>query len=318
MSTSRLQKFYSIALGFAMVFGAYTYLGEMAQPAQAQTCSANETSGNLSGYLETDNLGYIYLSSQTWNEDPLGEGHGTTAENFSVTYDRIDKRFNGRGWSPYAGWVDFGQINPEHSANNIAEFEDMETNPGRWGNVTPFIDVSNVVYQTDPGGFVGSAYHGEYTYFISEDDDDRSGAGYISFENVSLIDPQCPQYVNLVLNGQTDIQRNSCPISGTININWAGENVTDCRATSTNWSGPSLGNLPSPSYQTGNAYTYSGTINNNNPTDIVTISCTGENGQIVTDSANIRCGAPDDPASNCDPDTEFCGGGNVIPTYIEV
>lgn len=314
MFTSQLKKIYSITLGIAMVFGVYTFFGEQAPSVDAQSCSTGQTSGNLFGYLETDNIGYIYLSTESWNDDPLGEGHGTTNQGFSVSYDRLTDRFDGRGWSPYVGWVDFGEVMQSHSTNKVAEFEAPSNDSDSWGNWNPIIDLRNVTYQTDPGGFVGQGYNGDYTYVNDEEHDNAVGSGYVSFENVAIVEPICSQFVSLTLNGQSDIYRNTCPVNETITINWASENVSNCRETSGNWSGPNLNNLPNP-YQNGSDYTFTGNVTASSPSDTVTISCIGDNGQTVTDSAQISCGS----APSCDPATEVCeAGGNVIPTYIEV
>ena len=68
-----------------------------------------------------------------------------------------------------------------------------------------------------------------------------------------------------------------------------------------------------PEYQSGNNYTYTGSVDDNDPTDTVRIRCTGANGQTIVDSAEISCG------STVTPPTPGAGtGGAVIPNYTEV
>lgn len=299
------KKLYTFALTAVLVFGIYSQIPQ--KQVAAQACAAGQTAGNLYGYLETDEMGFIYLSTESWNDDLAGEGHEPTSLTFSASYDRQTNRFNGRGWSPYAGWVDFGEINTSNSANQIAEFESMKNNPGDWGNVTPEINLSSVNYQTDPGGFNGSAFHGNET--SPGDNGNLYGAGNIDFSNVSIIQPACTQYVSLTLNGASDIYRSSCPVSGTIQINWASENVADCFVDSNNWSAANNSSLPDE-YQNGNNYTFTGNVNDSSPQDTVKIRCLGSNGQTVTDSATVSCGSTVTPPAGTD--------GFVIPTYQEV
>jgi hypothetical protein len=303
-----LKKIYSIALGLLLVLGIYSQIPKNPDQVQAQApCVGGQTAGNLYGYLETDEMGYIYLSTESWNDDLAGEGHDPTSEVFSVGFDRQTNRFSGRGWSPYAGWLDF----ETNSTDQIAEFESMrpenDTN-NTWGNLTPVIDVSNISYQTDPGGFVGTAFHGNET----GDDDNGTlyGAGNINFSNLSIIDPACTQFVSLTLNGASDIYRSSCPVGGTIQINWASENVNNCFIASDNWSATINTLLPNE-YQSGNNYTYIGSaVNNSNPqSNPIKITCTGSNGQNVSDTARISCGSTVEPPIT---------GGIVVPTYQEV
>lgn len=288
-----------------LVFGIYSQIPQ--KQVSAQACAAGQTAGNLYGYLETDEMGFIYLSTRSWNEDLAGEGHDPTSTLFSVSYDRQANTFNGRGWSPYAGWVDFGEVTTSNSANQIAEFESMKNDSDSWGNVTPEIDLSSIGYQTDPGGFFGTAFHGDET--SPDDNGDFYGAGNIDFSNVSIIPSECTQYVSLTLNGVSDIYRSSCPVGGTIQINWASENVSNCFVDSANWSAANNSSVPDE-YQSGNNYTFTGNVNDSNPQDVVRIRCLGSNGQTVTDSATISCGSTVTPPAGTN--------GFVIPNYQEV
>jgi hypothetical protein len=317
---------YSFALSAALVLGVYTQIPQEKAIAQAP-CSAGQTGGNLYGYLETDNIGYIYLNTETWNEDPRGEDHGTTTETFSVSYDRQNRQFSGRGWNPYVGWVDFGETNSLNSIEQRLEFESMGESDvnGNWGNWEQFTDISQIVYQTDPGGFRGRAFNGDETYLNSENtefngtqEDENVGAGLIDFSKVSIVEPECVQYVNLTLNGRsTNLNRESCPVGGIININWASENVEDCRVDSRNWNKNLGDNLPE-NYTSGSEYTFTGNVTADSPSDegIVRISCTGINGQRVSDIKNITCGTPTPCDTDANPNCP--SGGAVIPTYIEV
>ncbi|MCI5051454.1 MAG: hypothetical protein MRY57_04040 [Candidatus Pacebacteria bacterium] len=304
-----MKKIYSVLTAGALVFGFLAFMPD-AKNVNAQACAAGQTAGNLYGYLETDEIGYIYLSTETWNDDPLGEGHGTTTQQVSVSYDRQAGTFSGRGWSPYAGWVDFGEVNTSNTADEIAEFESPKNDPDSWGNWDPVIDLSGIGYQTDPGGFTGTAFNGGYTYLPDGSQDEFVGAGDISFENVSIIEPVCSQFVSLTLNGASNIYQSSCPVSGTIQINWASENVTNCFVDSSNWNISNNSSVPDE-YQSGNNYTFTGSVTDSNPTDTVRIRCTGGNGQTITDSALVQCGSTVTPPT---PGT----GGTVIPNYTEV
>lgn len=316
-----MKKLYSIAIAGAMIFGGYMMLPKT-QQVNAQACSVGQTGGNLYGYLETDEVGYIYLSTETWNNDPLGEGHATTNEQVSVSYDRQTNRFSGRGWSPYAGWVDFGGINNNNnSVERIATFESVENNPDLWGNWDAEIDLSGVGYSTDEftdsngvtwsPGFVGFGTNGGYTYFADGSEDEFVGAGNIDFTEVSIIEPPCTQYVTLTLNGASDVYQEQCPFSGSVRINWASENVTNCVVDSDNWNFSNNYSLPEDEYQTGTNYSYTGTVDDtapNTPFDTVRIRCIGANGQTVSGSASISCGSTVEPPTT----------GTVIPTYTEV
>lgn len=301
------KKFYTISLGMLLIFGFSFQLPN--KQAQAQTaCSSNETSGNLFGYLETDEMGLIYLSTESWNEDPAAMGHSTTNQIFSVEFDRQNNRFQGRGWSPVAGWVDFSSNN----VDGFAEFESLRPENdvnGNWGNVTPIIDISGIYYQTDPGAFLGNAFHGNET----GDDDNGNfyGAGNIDFSNVSIVEPACTQFVSLTLNGFQNINQTNCPVTRNIQINWASVNANNCYINSDNWNDPVNTPLPD-NYQTGNDHRYDGqSVTSTNPrSNPVTITCIGSNGENVSDSALISCGS----AAQADPTTS----GTVIPVFQEV
>jgi len=317
MKTSH-KKLYSLVLAVVLVFGIYSQIPK--QNASAQFCQSGQTSGNLFGYLITEKMGNIYLSTESWNDDPAGEGHDPTTELFSTSFNRQTNQFNGRGWSPYAGWVDFDT----NSSNQIAEFEDIKANQSQWGNLTYTIDLSNLFYATDPGGFVGVGKHQQGT---SPDDGGNVFGGYdINFENVSLIEPQCVQFVTLTLDGFTNqVHFDSCPVGGKVWINWASENVNNCVVDSDNWSNAFNApmsieeNVPNE-LQNGNSYYYSGfEINTNSPqSNPISIKCLGINGQSETSSAIISCGDNNDDGNDNGNNDDDEIGSITIPTFIEV
>ena len=66
----------------------------------AQACSANASPGNLFGYLMTENLPNdpIYLSKDSWNDDPLNFGHApTTVDFYVITIERGNYPVNNFG-----------------------------------------------------------------------------------------------------------------------------------------------------------------------------------------------------------------------------
>lgn len=294
-----IQKTCTMIVGIVFIMTAFISLPPLSR-VNAQSCGVNETSGNLIGYLMTDNMDEIYLSTESWNDDPLNLGHAPTTEIFSTSYDRQTGQFFGRAWSPVAGWVDFDS----QSTTFAAVYESIESNPDGWGYLDPVIDLSSVTYSVDSGSFNGFGYHGGYIY-ADPSNDNEVGAGNIDFSAVNLIQPSCTQFVSLAVNGASDINRSTCPVSAPVYINWASENVQNCVTNSSNWSGPGLSLLPN-TYQTGTNYQFNGNFNG----DIISIACEGFNGETIIDSAQINCGTI----------TNNPGGtsSNPVPEFKEV
>ncbi|MCA9352997.1 hypothetical protein KC901_02340 [Patescibacteria group bacterium] len=274
-------------------------------------CTPGETSGNLYGYAETEAIGPIYMSTESWNDDPLEIGHGTTTQEFSVSYNRQTERWDGRGWSPYIGWVDFGQTNSANIIAQTAEFESVLNNPDAWGNWDPTIDLSPVTYTTDPGGFVGLATNGDYTIGgAGETDDDLVGAGWIDFSNVSIETTagDCDETVNLILDGVNILYQESCPI-GAPEIQWTSVDVSDCETDVGLWASP--GSRPT---QNTSGETAGGSITESNTPVVFKLKCIGDgSGSEVYGTAIASCGSDCTNDDCVDPTS-----GVVIPEFKEV
>src|SRR5690606_10976821 len=109
-----------------------------------------ETPGNIYGYLTTETIGNIYLSTESWNDNETAQ----TSVEFYVSYDRQLNRWSGRGWNENAGWVDFGQMNPNNTLNQTAEFATVKADPINYGNWNPLITgLGNVTYNENLGQF---------------------------------------------------------------------------------------------------------------------------------------------------------------------
>ena len=274
-------------------------------------CDPGETSGNLYGYADTEAIGPIYLSTETWNDDPLGTGHEATTEIFSVTYNRSINRWDGRGWSPYIGWVDFGETNPINSTSQQAEFESVGNNPELWGDWDAIIDLSPVSYTTDPGGFTGLATNGDYTIGgAGESEDDLVGAGWIDFSGVTLETTTggCDEAVNLILDGANILYRETCPISAP-EIQWTSVDVSNCETDVGLWNSPG-----SRATQNTSGETAGGDITESNTPVVFRLKCVGDgSGNDVYGTAIASCGSDCTNDDCIDPTS-----GIVIPQFKEV
>ena len=298
-----MKKIYSITITFALI--ATSLVIAPASEVYAQ-CVPGETPGNLYGYAMTDEIGAIYMSTETWNDDPLSEGHATTSEEFFVSYDRQLDLWSGRGWNPHVGWVDFGDINAANITARTAEFESIKNNPAAWGNWDPLVDLSPVVYETDPGGFEGFATNGDYTIGGGDgSNDDYVGAGNIDFSNVGLqvVPSTCDEAVNVLLNGVNILYNESCSISAPT-IQWTSVDVSNCQTSAGLWSSPGLRG-------TTGSETASGSITTGNTPLVFRLKCIGDgSGADVFGTAIASCGTGPDII---DPTT-----GIVIPEFKEV
>ncbi|MCA9352108.1 hypothetical protein KC866_01840 [Patescibacteria group bacterium] len=300
------QQFLSIGVGLVLLF--VTVLVSGTPTAYAQ-CNPGETSGNLYGVAMTDEIGAIYMSTESWNDDPLGEGHDATTVEFYVSYDRQSNTWNGRGWNPYAGWVDFGGTNAANITARTAEFESVKQDPDSWGNWDPTIDLSPVSYEVDPGEFVGLATNGDYTGGGGgAGDDDYVGAGNIDFSGVELQTTvgSCDETVDVLLNGVNILYQESCPISAPT-IQWTTNDITpnSCETGVGLWTGGSGSSRADSGSETASA-----NITDSNTPVVFQLHCEGaDSGTTVTGTAFASCGT-DDPI---DPTQ-----GIIIPEFREV
>ena len=276
------------------------------QAAQAsRPCVPGETPGNVYGYLTTETIGNIYLSTESWNDNETAQ----TSVEFYVTYDRQLNRWGGRGWNELAGWVDFGLINPSNTLNQTAEFANVKADPINYGNWNSLITgLGNVNYNQDTGQFVGTAINEKITINGGNTSiDDLVGAGEIGFEHVEYQTELtgCDETVNLFLNGVSTLYKSVCPIS-TPKITWTSESVIDCETDAGLWQNPGSRN---PENTVGeNA---SSSITTANSPQLFRLKCTGEgSGSTVYGTAIASCG-PTDPN---DPGGGSGGGTGIDPT----
>lgn len=304
----------AIATTVIMAFGVFAV---MPQAVIAQTCSAGDTPGNLSGYATTDNIGKIYMSTQSWNDDASVEGHATSTYSFYVNYDRNNQLWSGRGWNAYVGWVDFGETDPSNSTSRQAEMESISNDPDAWGGWNPIIDLSGVSYTTDPGGFVGFGTNGEYTIDGGgSGDDDLVGAGNVDFSNVILDDQPCDERVDLTLNNVNTLYRQNCDISAPT-IRWTTTGIVSGSCES--HAGPWLGGLgvSKPDENLAGDVTAVDITSTNSPEAYV-LKCTGSgSGANVFGEAYASCGTSD-PSDPSDSDPIDPTTGIVIPEFKEV
>ena len=265
------------------------------------THSCSGASGNLYGYIDTENLGPVYLSTESWNDL---NGTNTTV-NFSVNYDRQMGIWSGRGWAAGTsatgaiGWVDFSynQINDE--VRFVAPGNDYDNNiVDTWGNWTGVVDLSGVVYSNQNGSFQGTGLdsHVDTGGVGSETDDDYVGSGEWTFEQVQFQDPACPQNVNLFLEGTSRLHRSTCDINNIL-IQWTTENVTNCTATAGLWTL----NTPRLDQNTGTTTYANNPVTDANTPVMFKLQCTGAfDNQPVEGIAIASCGVlPTCEGENC-------------------
>lgn len=287
-----------------------------------RSCVPGETPGNIYGYLTTETLGNIYLSTESWNDNEAAQ----TSVEFYVSYDRQLNRWSGRGWNELAGWVDFGQMNPDNTLNQTAEFANVKADRlagtfhyGNWNEL--ITGLGNVRYDENAGQFLGTALNEKITINGGNTNiDDLVGAGEIEFQNVEYQTEitGCDETVNLFLNGVSTLYKTTCPIAAP-KITWTSEAVIDCETDAGLWQNPGSRN---PENTIGE--TASGAITTANSPELFRIRCMGEgSGSIVYGSAIASCGPITDPN---DPGGGGTGGGTgidpttgiVIPDFKEV
>ena len=298
---------YSFALTLVLVLGGFA-LGSQPSQVLAQ-CVPGETTGNLYGVAQTEAIGPIYMSTLTWNDDPLGVGHPATSQIFSVSYSQTTGLWDGRGWSPYAGWVDFGETNAANISLQQAQFESVLNDPSGWGNWDPNIDLSPVSYSTDSGSFIGLATNGDYTVGgAGSGEDDLVGAGWIDFSTVTLditLGDDCDENIDLILDGSNILYRDTCPIAPPT-IQWTSTDVSNCETDIGLWASDGLRPTQNTSGETAG-----GSITTSNTPVVFRLKCIGdESGNDVYGSAIASCGDDDGPT---DPTS-----GIVIPEFKEV
>jgi hypothetical protein len=309
-----IKQIYSFTLSASLVFGAFMFMTDAIPDVHAQTCSDGDTLGNLRGHAQTDNFGKIYMSTESWNDDAAAMGHSTTTFEFSVSYNRTLNTWDGFGWSPYAGTVDFGEINSDNITARTAEFTDVMGDTA-WGNLNPVIDLSEVSYESDPGGFEGRGSHQGYTMINDLEIDQPVGANTVDFSSVRLIKPPCNEAVDLFLSGTSGqrssyIYQDTCPILKP-NITWNTRDIESgsCVTGVGLWSGGSGVKKNDVDSQGELA---SDKITNENSPVTFKLICTGAGSDSrVTGTAIAQCGTTEGPI-NPTPN------GLLIPVFTEV
>ena len=308
------QQLHSFTLATALVFSVFAGLTSQTPIAHAQ-CTAGSSNGNLFGYATMSNIdgsandNRIYMSADSWD----AEESVTTNQNFSVFYDTADDTWSGRGWSSEIGWVDFGP-------SRQAVFEEIQADTGTWGNWNPIIDLSNVTYNNDPGGFNGLGTNAGtdafYTGVVNPILDGHVGAGFIDFSNVSLVDSPCNEFVDMTINNNESYHQPLCPVDDPI-IRWSTTNIVpgSCVATSGIWQPGVIGQTLSDN-NTGTSIT--GTdVTTADTSFFIRMECEGvDSGNTILGQAAVSCGDrdPGDPVDPGDPGV----GGTVIPEFREV
>lgn len=285
---------------------SYLFLGYKEKSAtpyvEAAIC---DTTGNLDGWIDTENLGPVFINTQSWNaENPSN----TSSVNFGVEYNRQTGNWSGRGWNSLVGWVDFSY----DQVNKIAQFVIPASNPGTWGNWKGEIILSAVSYSPQSGSFsgVGIDQHLDTGGVDDLITDDYIGSGEWTFDNLSFTGSTCPENVNLFLNGTPFLHNEACPIlKNDINIQWTSENVVDGSCTAVgDW------NITTSQNQyTGVAIHPNTDINQ---TELFKLECIGEySGSLVEGVAIASCGTA--LPAGCDA-AEDCPLEIIKPVPIEV
>lgn len=276
-------------------------------------CGPGGSEGNLSGYATTSNgFGPIYMSDESW-EAATG---GTSGVDFGVSYDRTTGLWNGRGWNEYIGWVDFGGEDSSNTINKTATFEEIADNRAAWGNWDPIIyldeenlphgNIPGVTYASDPGGFEGYGFNGEYTTVGGDDSNDvLVGAGTVDFSNVVLFNVACTEFVDVTINNASRFYQETCNIDNPL-IRWRTTNIIPGTCSVVDNTGLWSGTKSNNGQETG------GDITDTNSPVTLELECTGSiSGDPVIGRAIGVCGA--NSGIIIDPVT-----GRAIPEFREV
>lgn len=264
----------------------------------AQSCNASSTPGNLYGYISSNIISTpIYLSTETWNDDPLGNGNTASTVDFYVNFDRTTSLWSGRAWNETVGWIEFDI----GSLEKKAYVEDALANLDAWGYWDGMIDLSNVEYSTNAGGFNGIGISSDLTGDGSDLDDVYVGLGELEFSNVSYIESPCGENINLFLNGTPVLYNATCPISAPT-IKWTSENVSSCVTDTGPWGTPTGARAT----QNTTGETASAGLSAEG-SQIFRLKCVGDiSGASVYGTAIMSCGAGQDPTD-----------GLIVPNFTE-
>jgi|AntAceMinimDraft_6_1070360.scaffolds.fasta_scaffold04620_5 hypothetical protein len=226
------------------------WLVEVPRLVDAQTCDPNETPGTLLGYALTENLGPIYLSTESWNQANASE---PTNVSFFVDYDKQNGLWSGRGWNETVGWVDFSYDTIGKKARFEEPGKSHDNGNDDWGNWPGVIDlgitqqiqsgdgnilITPVKYSPNTGGFNGLGLDSSLTGGGDNPvDDDYVGAGIVDFSNVQFVKSDCQEYVDLFLDDVSILHNDVCPLPAPL-IKWNSQGVSNCQTVDGLWSNP--------------------------------------------------------------------------------
>ena len=286
-------------LGIAVIGSAIGFfLPSFFSSSHVDAKSCEGESGNLNGYILTNNLGEIYVSKKSWDDAHPGDLADT---DFYVHYDVDHNRWSGRGLNKDVGWVDFDYDQRGRKARFVApgeEYDRLHDNdsnndePVEWGNWKGVADLSSVNYDTQSGSFVGVGKD-EDSHTGEGDDDEVVGSGDWNFDKVKLIKPNCPEDIGLFFNVNGTLKeryhKETCPIQeNDLIIQWVSEGVKDCKSIAGPWE-----LITRPTENTGT------TVRNTSDIDgsaRFKLSCTGEySGTQVTRTIKASCGEVSPP-----------------------
>ncbi len=240
LRTIRISRAQVLVSAFALVLG-FSVAPYFFHPVSAEDTCKGTAGGNLQGYIDTENVGKIYVSKESWDEDHPDD---PADADFYVSYDTERGTWSGKAWNEKIGWVNFSYDEQNHLARFMApgeEYDRLHDNdpnndePVEWGNWKAVVDLSNVRYSVQDGRFVGTAE--EYDDNTGEgDEDDAVGSGTWIFDNLVLRKPDCPEQINLLLNERSVYEKAECPIDEKeIIIQWTSEGVHDCKSVEGPW-----------------------------------------------------------------------------------
>lgn len=285
---------------------------------QEATCQGD--SGNLYGYITTDNVGPIYVDSASYES-----ATGSSVGDFYVNYDKQDKIWSGKGWNDNVGWVDFSYDQMNHLARFVDPGEESDTGCAengtcdKWGGWNGQADLSGIQYLAQNGVLVGDAeeYQNNTGGESSEAEDDYIGSGVWHFDHVGFKDPACPEEVHLFINEKRSWYSPKCPADlNNAVMQWTSQNVHDCKSTKT----AGFWDLKDRDAEnTSQNVTVNGTITEDNSPVIFEIECIGDlTGSTVNSYVTASCGTHVPPNGGGDGNGGTNPEDNIIsPNIIE-
>ena len=298
-----------LALAALVTTGYYFASTHFSFVESAKAGDCKNSSGDLYGYIDTENVGPVYLSRKSF-EDATGE---TMDDNFYADFDRQTFEWSGKGWNKQVGWVDFSYNKKDHIVRFVAPGEEYDTGCNdngtcdEWGGWNGEADLSDVVYSAQNGSFQGTGIdkHDNTGNSGDDEEEDTVGSGTWTFEHVEFIEPECPETINLYIGCNNYWYDKNCPAElKDVPLQWTSENVADCESVE----GAGFWDLTARDPQnTGTDVTANGTLDK---CELIrfTIKCKGIHSQMdIIDTVTASCGE-----TQPDPDTKI-----ISPILIE-